>query len=169
MRLEWSRLAQADRDAIFDYIEADSPQAAITVDDRIRVQVDGLVRFPEGGRPGRFEGTREVVILRTPYIAAYRVAWRHRANFARVARCPAVARGRFRRTAKGTLKSGVCARPHIRKKRECVGHPARCGYGIRRIQVTRQYKCAPSWDGARCCFACSGSRSKSSFRALHKS
>jgi toxin ParE1/3/4 len=74
MRLEWSRLAQADRDAIFDYIEADSPQAAITVDDRIRVQVDGLVRFPESGRPGRVEGTREVVILRTPYIAAYRVA-----------------------------------------------------------------------------------------------
>jgi toxin ParE1/3/4 len=74
MRLEWSRLAQADRDAIFDYIEADSPQAAITVDDRIRVQVEGLVRFPESGRPGRVEGTRELVIDRTPYIAAYRVA-----------------------------------------------------------------------------------------------
>lgn len=27
MRLEWSRFAQADRDAIFDYIEADSPLA----------------------------------------------------------------------------------------------------------------------------------------------
>jgi len=74
MRLEWSRLAQADRDAIFDYIEADSPQAAITVDDRIRVQVESLVRFPESGRPGRIEGTRELVIDRTPYIAAYRVA-----------------------------------------------------------------------------------------------
>jgi len=74
MRIEWSVFAQADRDAIFDYIEADSPQAAITVDDRIRVQVEGLVRFPESGRPGRFEGTRELVIDRTPYIAAYRVA-----------------------------------------------------------------------------------------------
>jgi len=74
MRLEWSRLAQADRGAIFDYIEADSPQAAITVDDRIRVQVEGLVRFPESGRPGRVEGTRELVIDRTPYIVAYRVA-----------------------------------------------------------------------------------------------
>jgi toxin ParE1/3/4 len=74
MRLEWSRLAQADRDAIFDYIEADSPQAAIAVDDRIRMQVEGLVRFPESGRPGRVEGTRELVIDRTPYIAAYRVA-----------------------------------------------------------------------------------------------
>jgi len=74
MRIEWSVFAQADRDAIFDYIEADSPQAAITVDDRIRVQVEGLLRFPESGRPGRVEGTRELVIDRTPYIAAYRVA-----------------------------------------------------------------------------------------------
>jgi toxin ParE1/3/4 len=73
MRLEWSLFAQADRDAIFDYIEADSPQAAITVDDRIRVQVEGLMQFPESGRPGRIEETRELVILRTPYIAAYRI------------------------------------------------------------------------------------------------
>jgi len=74
MRIEWSAFAQADRDAIFDYIEADSPEAAITVDDRIRVQVEGLARFPESGRPGRVEGTRELVIDRTPYVAAYRVA-----------------------------------------------------------------------------------------------
>lgn len=74
MRLEWSIFAQADRDAIFDYIEADSPQAAIIVDDRIRVQVEGLVQFPESGRLGRVEGTRELVIQRTPYIAAYRIA-----------------------------------------------------------------------------------------------
>jgi toxin ParE1/3/4 len=73
VRLEWSLFAQADRDAIFDYIEADSPQAAITVDDRIRVQVEGLMQFPESGRPGRIEETRELVILRTPYIAAYRI------------------------------------------------------------------------------------------------
>ena len=58
MRIEWSVLGQADRNAIFDYIEADSPQAAVTVDDRIRVQVERLLRFPESGRPGRVEGTR---------------------------------------------------------------------------------------------------------------
>jgi addiction module RelE/StbE family toxin len=73
MRLEWSILAQADRDALFDYIESDSPRAA-TVDDRIREQVETLARFPESGRAGRIEGTRELVINRTPYIAAYRIA-----------------------------------------------------------------------------------------------
>jgi addiction module RelE/StbE family toxin len=74
MRLEWSVFAQADREAIFEAIEVDSPQAAVTVDDRIREQVEGLMQFPEIGRPGRIEGTRELVIHRTPYIAAYRIA-----------------------------------------------------------------------------------------------
>ncbi|MGB9203229.1 MAG: type II toxin-antitoxin system RelE/ParE family toxin [Terriglobales bacterium] len=74
MRLEWSIFAQADRDAIFDYIEEDNLQAAIAVDNRIREQVAGLAKFPESGRPGRVAGTRELVILRTPYIAVYRIA-----------------------------------------------------------------------------------------------
>jgi addiction module RelE/StbE family toxin len=74
VRLQWSIFAQTDRNAIFEYIEADSPQAAITVDDRIRAQVSRLARYPQSGRPGRVAGTRELVIHRTPYIAAYRIA-----------------------------------------------------------------------------------------------
>jgi|ERR1017187_3372080 addiction module RelE/StbE family toxin len=74
MLLQWSAFALADREAIFDYIEADSPRAAIAVDERIRTSVEGLVRFPEMGHPGRIDGTRELVISNTPYIAAYRIA-----------------------------------------------------------------------------------------------
>lgn len=74
MFLEWSAFAFADRTAIFDYIEADSPRAAVAVDDRIRNCVENLSRYPEMGRPGRIEGTRELVVYRTPYIAAYRIA-----------------------------------------------------------------------------------------------
>jgi toxin ParE1/3/4 len=73
VRLEWSAFAIEDRDGIFNYIEEDSPRAAVVVDDRIRAQVRQLLQFPETGRPGRIEGTRELVIGRTPYIAAYRV------------------------------------------------------------------------------------------------
>lgn len=72
--MEWSVFAQADRKSIFDYIEADSPQAAIDVDERIRTRVAGLALFPEMGRVGRIIGTRELVISSTPYIAAYRIA-----------------------------------------------------------------------------------------------
>lgn len=73
IRVEWSLLAQADRDAIFDFIEAENPRAAVAVDQRIRGQVEGLQQFPKMGRTGRVEGTRELLIVRTPYIAAYRV------------------------------------------------------------------------------------------------
>ena len=74
MTLEWSAFALADRDGIFDYIEADNPRAAVIVDERISTQVEQLTRFPQSGRPGRIAGTRELVISRTPYIAAYRIA-----------------------------------------------------------------------------------------------
>lgn len=74
MQLEWSRFALADREAIFDYIEADSPQAAVAVDDRIRQRIEELRQFPQIGRPGRIAGTRELTIQRTPYIAAYSIA-----------------------------------------------------------------------------------------------
>ena len=73
MKLEWSDLARADRDAIFDYLEAENPRAVIAVDECIQTQTEGLLRFPESGRPGRVEGTCELVILRTPYIAAYAI------------------------------------------------------------------------------------------------
>lgn len=73
MKLEWSAWAQADRDAIFDYIEADSPRAAITVDERIRERGRALATLPKSGRPGRIAGTRELVVGRTPYVVAYRI------------------------------------------------------------------------------------------------
>lgn len=73
MRLEWSRFAFADRDAIFDYIEQDNPGAAVAIDNHIRERIESLRQFPESGRPGRIDGTRELVIDRTPFIAAYQI------------------------------------------------------------------------------------------------
>jgi toxin ParE1/3/4 len=55
----------------FSHIEADSPRAAIHVDEQIDAAVRRLIEFPESGRPGRIAGTRELVVPRTPYIAAY--------------------------------------------------------------------------------------------------
>ncbi len=65
-----------DREAIFDYIEEDSPRAAAMVDDRIEAQVELLVRMPEIGRVGRIEITRELVVPRTPYVVAYQIRGR---------------------------------------------------------------------------------------------
>ncbi|WP_142781872.1 type II toxin-antitoxin system RelE/ParE family toxin [Agrobacterium sp. T29] len=74
MKLVWSAFALSDRDGIFTHIEADNPAAAISVDERITSAARRLTDFPESGRPGRVDGTRELVITGTPYIAAYTVS-----------------------------------------------------------------------------------------------
>jgi addiction module toxin, RelE/StbE family len=74
VKLEWSLFAVADREQIFDYIEADNPRAAIFLDDRIEARIETLLDYPLAGRSGRIEGTRELVIADTPYIAVYRIA-----------------------------------------------------------------------------------------------
>ncbi|MDC9837530.1 type II toxin-antitoxin system RelE/ParE family toxin [Rhizobium binxianense] len=73
MKLTWSAFALSDRDAIFTYIEAENPSAAILVDERIVAAVRRLVDFPASGRVGRIAGTRELAINGTPYVAAYAI------------------------------------------------------------------------------------------------
>jgi addiction module RelE/StbE family toxin len=72
VRLVWAQHALEDRRAIYDHIEADDPRAAALVDARIAKAVARLVDFPESGRLGRVEGTRELVVSRTSCVVAYR-------------------------------------------------------------------------------------------------
>jgi len=58
---------------IRERIAEQNPAAATRMILRIRTAVGRLARSPELGRPGRVEGTRELVIARTPYIVPYRV------------------------------------------------------------------------------------------------
>jgi toxin ParE1/3/4 len=73
VKVVWAQRALEDRREIYSYIEADDPRAAVMVDERIASAVTRLKDFPESGRPGRVEDTREIVIARTAYIAPYRV------------------------------------------------------------------------------------------------
>ncbi|QJU56971.1 type II toxin-antitoxin system RelE/ParE family toxin [Sphingomonas sp. AP4-R1] len=73
MKLAWSNRAATDRMAIFVWIAEDNPQAAADVDERIEAAAQRLKDFPNSGRPGRIEGTRELVIARTPYVAPYQI------------------------------------------------------------------------------------------------
>ena len=41
---------------------------------RVREAAQGLAAFPLQGRPGRILDTRELVVSRTPFTVAYRVA-----------------------------------------------------------------------------------------------
>jgi toxin ParE1/3/4 len=50
----------------FSHIEAESPRAAVHVDEQIADAARRLLHFPDSGRPGRIDGTRELVIPRPP-------------------------------------------------------------------------------------------------------
>ena len=73
MILVWLRRAISDRDAQLDYIAERNPLAAVDQGDKIADQVDQLIQHPKMGRPGRKEGTRELVISGTPFICVYRI------------------------------------------------------------------------------------------------
>ena len=73
MQLVWSPRARQQRHAAIEYIANDDPRTALDVLDRIEHQTDMLLDHPELGRPGRKQGTRELVISRTPFVVVYRV------------------------------------------------------------------------------------------------
>lgn len=74
MKLRFTRQAVLDLRQAHAFIAFDNPSAASSVVQRIRDAIDGLLQFPERGRPGRIEGTRELVVPRTPFILPYRIA-----------------------------------------------------------------------------------------------
>lgn len=73
MKLEWLSQALLDFNEIIDFIATDHPVAAVEQGNEIESQVTMLLYTPDIGRPDRTKGTRELVVVRTPYIAAYRV------------------------------------------------------------------------------------------------
>jgi toxin ParE1/3/4 len=73
MELVWTPRARRVRQASIDYIAQDNPVAALSQLDEIERQTDMLIQHPEMGRPGRVDGTRELVIGRTPFIVVYRL------------------------------------------------------------------------------------------------
>ena len=61
MRLYWTPEALDDRRAIYEYIEADNPSAALALDELFSEKASRLVDHPGLGCPGRILGTRELV------------------------------------------------------------------------------------------------------------
>lgn len=72
MRLEWTLPVFEDIQEVGHYIALDDLRAASRMAERVREAVEYLVDQPNIGRPGRMQGTRELVISGTPFIA---VCW----------------------------------------------------------------------------------------------
>lgn len=69
MKLTWGRLARHDLKEIVSYIAEDSLYAAELVATRILKTAGMLREMPRIGRTGRVQGTRELLVLRTPLSA----------------------------------------------------------------------------------------------------
>ncbi len=72
MKIRWLKLAARDLEQVEAYIARENPAAAVRVVLRIIEAVELLAEQPGIGRPGRIEGTRELLINGTPFLVPYR-------------------------------------------------------------------------------------------------
>jgi toxin ParE1/3/4 len=73
MRIRWTPAAAADFEHIFEYLQQHLPHLARPTIIRIYERIRSLRKMPFSGRPGRKEGTRELVLAPLPYLVLYRV------------------------------------------------------------------------------------------------
>ncbi len=73
MKIAWTQLALQDLGHAWKYIAADKPEAADGVLKMIAKAVESLLSYQNLGRPGRMKGTRELVVVGTPFVVPYRV------------------------------------------------------------------------------------------------
>jgi len=74
MKITWREVALDGLESARRYIAQHNPMAAERVFATILAAIRRLPDMPYIGRPGRVPGTRELVVTRTRYIVAYRVA-----------------------------------------------------------------------------------------------
>jgi toxin ParE1/3/4 len=73
MQLRWTEEAAADLERITDYLFEHTPERTARL---VRALYDApatLLTFPNRGRTGKKEGTRELVMSPLPYIVVYTV------------------------------------------------------------------------------------------------
>ena len=73
MEIVWRQVALKGLENARDYIAEHNPSAADRIFRAILTAVRQLSDMPNMGRPGRVEGTRELVVVGTPYLVAYAV------------------------------------------------------------------------------------------------
>ncbi len=71
--VRWTHSARRDYRNIIEWLSDRNPAAALRVANAIDDRLAVLETMPRIGRMGRLEGTRELVIARTPYLAIYQL------------------------------------------------------------------------------------------------
>jgi toxin ParE1/3/4 len=73
MKSVWTRAAIRDLTHIREYIADESPDAAREIALKLVNATDRIIQFPEVGRAGRANGTRELVVSGTQYLIVCRL------------------------------------------------------------------------------------------------
>jgi toxin ParE1/3/4 len=73
MQLRWTEEAATDLERIADYLLAHTPERAPELIRLVYEAPTTLLTFPNRGRPGKKDGTRELVLTPLPYIVVYTV------------------------------------------------------------------------------------------------
>ena len=73
MRIRWTPTAVADLQQINDYLKEHHSQYQQPTIRKLYEAIRSLKALPHRGRPGREEGTREILFPPLPYVAVYRV------------------------------------------------------------------------------------------------
>jgi toxin ParE1/3/4 len=73
MRIRWTPAAAADLQHINDYLQEHHPRYREPTVRKLYESVRELKQWPQRGRIGRVEGTRELLFPPLPYVAVYRV------------------------------------------------------------------------------------------------
>ena len=73
MQLRWTEEAATDLERIADYLFEHVPERAPALVRAIYDAPCTLLTFPHQGRPGKKEGTRELVLSPLPYVVVYAV------------------------------------------------------------------------------------------------
>jgi toxin ParE1/3/4 len=84
MHVRFLDKAEADLDAINEYLSDKSPQGLTRILTAITTISDQLGYFPLMGREGRVEGTREISVPRTEYFLVYTLDDPHYVDIIRV-------------------------------------------------------------------------------------
>jgi toxin ParE1/3/4 len=73
VQLRWTEEAATDLERIADYLFTHAPDRAAELVRMVYDAPGALLTFPHRGRPGKKEGTRELVLSPLPYLVVYTV------------------------------------------------------------------------------------------------
>ena len=73
MRVRWTTDAADDLERICDYIAKNRPETARRVAQSVVERIGALQSFPQLGRVGRVNGTRELAFPPLPFLAIYEI------------------------------------------------------------------------------------------------